>query len=166
MAAANSSVADHTWEAGTVVLMRVVSKRSHVALARKLERQKVLIVRALPYSKYNVYTQFGMLKDSVHANEFQQLPAGSTIPEALALTNEQLLFVLDEYNRGKGKPLTNDSSIASCRRRRPTPSRRLWLRPALRILRRIRSRSNCPRKLLMCLIKFNAYACLLLHFSF
>jgi hypothetical protein len=107
----NRAASDKSFSVGECVLMNVVSNRKHKSIARQMDKQRVLLVRALRWSKFNVYTIHGMLKTSVHANELTSLPAGAEIPSGLRLDAAQISSVLVQYDRKRPKPITIDTFI-------------------------------------------------------
>jgi hypothetical protein len=114
----NQGVTDTLFSAGQVVWLRVVSKRKHKAIARQMDNQKVLVLRALPYAKYEIYTIHGPLKESVSASELLHLTADTVIPKELALDADQRQQLMAEYQtvKGKRKMLTIDNFIDACLR--------------------------------------------------
>lgn len=84
LARANHDVMDAVFAAGQLAYMTVASKRKHKALAKQLDKQKVLVLQALPYSKYAVLSAYGMLKDPVHANELATVEPNCSWPPPLA----------------------------------------------------------------------------------
>jgi len=84
LARANHDVTDAVFAAGQLAYMTVASKRKHKALAKQLDKQKVLVLQALPYSKYAVLSAYGMLKDPVHANELALVEPNCSWPAPLA----------------------------------------------------------------------------------
>lgn len=106
----NGGQIDETFQVGQLVLLTVVSKRKHKSLARTIDKQRVLILRALPYSKYLIYTIHGLLKDPVHANELTQNP-NAISPLELQLSAEQVQELLDLYDSKQAKGMTIDNFI-------------------------------------------------------
>jgi hypothetical protein len=97
----NRSVIDETFEVGQMVLMTVVSPRGHKALAKQLDKQRVLICQQLPYSKYTIYTPFGFLKDAVHGNYLTCPTADAIRPQQLQLDLTQIAELVQGYKATK-----------------------------------------------------------------
>jgi hypothetical protein len=102
LAAANAGLKDNTYDAGDVVLMRPVSNTSNKSLVRQIDRQKVLILAASAYSKYQIYTEYGKLKQLIHANHLEPLAAGVPIPESLQIPAQDYKTL----KNGKGITMT------------------------------------------------------------
>jgi hypothetical protein len=103
----NAQASDRLFAAGEVVYLRPVSNRYHRAIAEKMDRQKVLVLKKNSvYSKYEIYTVFGKLKESVHANNLEPLPPNTKIPKDLNITPE------DAYELDDSKGMTMDRFIS------------------------------------------------------
>ena len=90
LAQVNQGVIDQTYYVGQLVLMQVIGNTGHKALARQLDKQKVLIMKTCPYSKYKIYTPHGLLKDTVHANVLSPTTPNYIRPATLQLDELQI----------------------------------------------------------------------------
>ena len=104
-AQANRGLADQTFSVGELVLLQIVPPRGYgqSKLAKQLDKQRVVVMEQLAYSKYTIYTEFGFLKDSVHANTLTKATADTVWPEGLRnATDPQIAHdLLQQYKADK-----------------------------------------------------------------
>lgn len=102
----NEGSSDNTYRVGDVVLFQVMT-RGHQSLSRQLERQRGLVIRALPYSKYAIHTIHGTLKECIHGNDLAQITPTAIIPPQLKLTQVQIADLAKIHKeQGKDQLLT------------------------------------------------------------
>lgn len=102
---ANRGLQDQTFTVGELVLLQVIPPKTsgQAKLAKQIDKQRVLVMEQLAYSKYTIYTEFGFLKDSVHANALSKAPAAAVWPEGLRNATDPLIAhsLLQQYRADK-----------------------------------------------------------------